>query len=322
MFKINTTNKITGFIAAALLFSSVLTSCKKSDSNSQNSGNAKTSMGTTDAAIDDASVSGVFVTIADIKLDGQSIKGFNETTINLAAFKNGSVRNIGNFSLQGKSYSNITFVLDYSKDSSGVAPGAYVLTTDNVKHALTSSSNTITISKSFILKDTAQNAIVADFDLRKMLVHPTTGDTASYSFVTSAELQNSVRFVDANQSANISGTFTNTIYTSDTVVAYIYKAGTYTSSEMQEQGASHVRFANAVTSSVVGAAGAYKLSFLDSGNYEIHFASYNDVNHNGKLVLQGLFTSTATGADVLSLVLGAKANMNVDVTATANVSID
>jgi hypothetical protein len=322
MFKIKTSNKIMGFIAATLLFSSVLTSCKKSDDNSQNSGNAQTSMGTTDAAIDDASVSGVFVTIADIKLDGQSIKGFNKTTINLAAFKNGNVRNIGNFSLQGKSYSNVTFVLDYDKDSAGVAPGAYVLTTDNAKHALTSSTNTITVSKSFILKDTAQNALVADFDLRKMLVHPTTGDTASYTFVTAAELQNSVRIVDAKQSANISGTFTNTVYSADTVVAYIYKAGTYTSNEIQEQGASHVRFANAVTSSIVGAAGAYKLSLLDSGSYEIHFASYNDVNHDGRLVLQGLFTSTATGANILSFILGAKTDINLDVTATANVSIN
>jgi hypothetical protein len=321
MLKIRTTIKITGFITAALLFSLALTSCKKSSGSSQNSGNAQTSMGTTDAAVDDGSVSGVFVTISDIQLDGQSIKGFNETTINLAAFQNGNVRSIGNFNLQGQSYSSITFVLDYTKDSSGVAPGAYVLTTDNVKHALTSTTNTITIAKNFILKDTSLNAIVADFDLRKMIIHPSTGGTASFALVTGAELQNDVRFVDATQSANISGTFTNTIYAADTVIAYVYKAGTYTSAETQGQGASNIQFANAITSSIV-TAGTYNLSFLDSGTYEIHFASYNDVNHNGQLVLQGTYTSTATAFNILSLVLNAKENASVNVTATADVSVN
>ncbi len=323
MLKIKLTNRLTSIIIAGALLSSLsLISCKKSSSNSQNSGNAKTSMGTTDGAIDDASVSGVFVTIADIKLDGQSIKGFNKTTVDLAAFKNGNVRNIGNFSLQGKSYSTITFVLDYTKDSSGVAPGAYVLTTDNVKHALTSSVNTITVAKNFTLKDTAAlNALVADFDLRKMITHPLTGDTASFTLVTAAELQNSVRLVDATESANISGTFTNTVYASDTVIAYIYKAGTYSAAELQGQGASGIKFANAVTSSVV-TAGTYKLSYLDSGIYEIHFASYNDVNHDGKLVLQGMFTSSATALDILSLVVNAKSNATVNVTASADVSVN
>ncbi|HMG83154.1 MAG TPA: DUF4382 domain-containing protein [Ferruginibacter sp.] len=316
------TNKLTSLIIIGTLLSSLaFTSCKKSNDNSQNSGNAKTSMGTTDGAIDDASVSGVFVTIADIKLDGQSVKGFNETTVDLAAFKNGNIKNIGNFSLQGKSYSTVTFVLDYSKDSNGIAPGAYVLTTDNVKHALTSTTNTITVAKNFILSDTALNAIIADFDLRKMITHPLTGDTASFTFVSAAELQNSVRIVDATESANISGTFTNAIYAADTVIAYVYKAGSFTDAELQGQGASSIQFAHAVTSSVV-TAGTYKLSYLDSGLYEIHFASYNDVNHNGKLVLQGMFTANATPLNILSVLLNAKATATVNVTATADVSVN
>ena len=105
------------------------------------------------------------------------------------------------------------------------------------------------------------------------------------------------------------------------MIAYIYKKGTYSAAELQGQGASGILFANAVTSSVV-TAGAYKLSYLDSGLYEIHFASYNDVNHNGKLVLQGIFTSSASALDILSLVVNAKANATVDVTTSADVSIN
>jgi hypothetical protein len=320
MSKFTTVNKLTGFTVAALLFSLTFISCKKSSSSSNNSGNAPTSMGATDAAIDDASVSGVFVTIDDIKLDGQSIQGFNKTTINLAAFKNGNIKNIGNFNLEGKSYSTLTFVLDYNTDSSGNAPGAYVLTTDNVKHALTSNNTTITIAKNFTLQNVDSNAIVADFDLRKMIIHPATGDTASFAFVTSGELQNSVRFVNAKQSSIVSGLFNNTIYASDTVIAYVYKQGAYTSAEVQGQGASDIQFANAVTSSIVAADGSYKLSFLDSGNYEIHFASYKDLSHNGTLSLQGTFTSSATGINVLGFTVNSSTTLTLDATATSIVS--
>jgi hypothetical protein len=323
MSKFTTVKKLTSFIGAALLFTLTFTACKKSSGSTNNSGDARTSMGATDAAIDDASVSGVFVTITDIKLDGQSIQGFNKTTINLAAFKNGNIKNIGNYNLEGKSYSTLTFVLDYAKDSSGNAPGAYVLTTDNVKHALTSNTNSITISKNFTLQTADSNAIVADFDLRKMITHPATGDTASFTFVTSSELQNSVRFVNARQSSIVSGLFNNTIYASDTVIAYVYKQGAYTSAELQGQGASSIQFANAVTSSIVAADGSYKLSFLDSGNYEIHFISYKDLNNNGQLSLQGTFTSSATGSiNVLGFAVGSNTTVTINATATSIVSAD
>jgi hypothetical protein len=322
MSKFTTVKKLTGFIGAVLLFTLTFTACKKSSNDANNSGDAHTSMGATDATIDDASVNGVFVTIADIKLDGQSIQGFNKTTINLAAFKNGNIKNIGNYNLAGRSYSTLTFVLDYNKDSSGNAPGAYVLTTDNVKHALTSNTNNITIAKNFTLQTVDSNAIVVDFDLRKMIIHPATGDTTSFAFVTGSELQNAVRFVNARQSSVISGLFNNTIYVADTVIAYVYKQGAYSSTELQGQGASNIQFANAVTSSIVAADGSYKLSFLDSGNYEIHFVSYKDLNHNGKLSLQGTFTSSATGINVLGFTIGSNTTITLNATATSIVGAD
>src|ERR1700744_5355493 len=198
MLKISITNKLAGFLIAGALFSLTFTSCKKDNGSGTDTGNAQTGMGVTDASIDDSSVSGAFVTITDIKLDGQSVQGFNKTTINLLDYKNGNVKSIGNFSLQGKNYSSVTFVLDYDHDASGNTPGAYVLTSDTVKHALSSSSSSITVTKNFSLYDTASNSIVADFDLRKMIVHPSTGDTTSYVLVTAAELQKSIRVINAN----------------------------------------------------------------------------------------------------------------------------
>lgn len=323
MLKIKLTNKLTGLIiAGALLSSLTFTSCKKDD-NGTDSGNAQTSMGVTDAAIDDPTVSGVFVTITDVKLDGQSVSGFTKTTVNLAAFRNGSINTIGNFKLKGKTYSTVTFVLDYDHDASGNAPGAYVMTTDNVKHPLQNSSSSITITKTFTLSDTTGNAIVADFDLRKMIVHPATGDTTTFTLVTSAELQNSVRIVNQNTCATISGIFTKTSDSSDAVVAYIYKKGTFSLSETQGQGASNIQFVNAVTSTTVGADGSYKFSFIDSGNYEIHFANYRDINHTGRLKLFAIYTANSIAQDILNLLLDIRAFLTgINITATTEVTVN
>ena len=69
-----------------ILFSTAISliSCQK-DSNDTGSGTANTTIKVTDGAIDDASVTGAFVTITDIKLDGQSVQGFTKTTIDLNA---------------------------------------------------------------------------------------------------------------------------------------------------------------------------------------------------------------------------------------------
>ena len=123
------------FIApAVLLFAMSFTSCKKNDDT--NSGSASTAIKVTDAPLDDANVSGVFVTIAEIKLDGQTVQGFTKTTVDLATYQNGSTKTIGTFNLEGKVYSSITFVLDFDADANGNAPGSYVLNTGNVKHKL------------------------------------------------------------------------------------------------------------------------------------------------------------------------------------------
>src|SRR4249920_182240 len=86
------------FFTVALLF----TACEKDDTTS--SGSATTTIKITDAPIDDASVTGAFVTITDIQLDGQSVQGFSKTTIDLNAYRNGATQSLGNFNLQDKTY--------------------------------------------------------------------------------------------------------------------------------------------------------------------------------------------------------------------------
>ena len=312
------TRKLRSITAAAIiLFSTTLASCSKSDDNSGGgTGTANTTFKVTDAPIDDASVTGAFVTIADIKLNGQSVSGFTKTTVNLLALQNGSTQSIGNFNLSTGTYGTVTFVLDFDMDASGNTPGSYVMTAGSVKHKLQSTTNVITVTKTLALVASGTNEIVADFDLRKMIVHQAGAD--HYDFVTGAELQNDVRVTVENNT--IAGTLTdNTATGAGKVVVYAYKKGTFNrATELSGQGASSVQFANAVTSAKVAAGGTYQLHFLESGAYELYFASYKDTNADGEFELQGTLVATAAGGlDLLNLTVGANATLTANVTATA-----
>ncbi|MGH2553876.1 MAG: DUF4382 domain-containing protein [Chitinophagaceae bacterium] len=301
-------------ISIAILFSFFsLMSCQKEN----NGGTASTTIKITDAPIDDAAVSGAFVTITDIKLDGQSVQGFSKTTVDLMAYQNGTTRTLGNFNLEGKTYSSITFVLDYDMDASGNAPGCYVLA-GAVKHKLQSTANSITISKNITLTGGVSNSIVADFDLRKMIIYQSGGPSDHFDFATSAELQSSIRIVAESTTGTISGTVSDNVSASGKVIAYVYKKGTFNRSvEMQGQGASSVQFKNAVSSGMVSGSGSYQIHFLESGDYEIHFASYKDTNADGEFELMGtLIVTAAGGLDLLGLKVNANASVKADVTVT------
>jgi len=319
MKKIQITSKLCGIsIGAFFLFSTILASCSKSDDSNGGggSGTANTTFKVTDAPIDDASVTAAFVTISDIKLNGVSVSGFTKTTVNLLALQNGSTQSIGNFNLSTGTYSNVTFVLDFDTDASGNTPGSYVMTSGSVKHKLQSSTNVITATKTIALIGSGTNEIVADFDLRKMIIHTAGAD--HYDLATSAELNNDVRLTVENNT--ISGTVTdNTVGGAGKIIVYAYKKGTFNrATELSAQGASGVQFANAVTSATVTAGGNYQLHFLDSGAYELYFASYKDTNADGEYELQGTLVATVGGGlDLLNLNLSANATLTANVTATA-----
>ena len=316
--------RLTGIIASALLFLFSFTSCKKDTSDisqggsGSGSGSAPTTFKITDAPIDDASVTGAFVTISDIKLDGQSVQGFTKTTVDLMAFQNGNTKTLGTFNLAGKTYSSITFVLDFNTDASGNAPGSYVVSNGGIKSQLQSTSNTITVSNNILLQNGTSSSLVADFNLRKLVIHQSGGGTDHYDFVTAGELSGAVRVVAENSSSTISGTLTDNISGSAKVVAYAYKKGTYNqATETSGQGASNIEFKNAVSSALVDGSGNYQLHFLESGDYEIHFASYKDTNADGMYKLQGtLIVVGGLSIDLLNLTLTANTTLTVNATAT------
>ncbi|MBX2926289.1 MAG: DUF4382 domain-containing protein [Saprospiraceae bacterium] len=296
------------FALSLLLF----TQCKKDDTNSGN-----ISLEITDAPIDDVNVQGAFVTIADVKIDGNSMPGFSgRQTIDLLAYQQGDVKSLGIGTLSAGTYNNVTLVLDYDTDANGGSPGCYVLTMDGVKHALKSTANTtanVTAAANFVATENDRTDLVLDFDVRKAIAHTASG-ASQYQFNGNTELNAAVRVVTKAKTGTIGGTCTDPLSTSQKIVAYAYKKGSFNAA-VEKQGP--VQFKNAVTSAAVDIQGRYTLAFLEEGDYELHFIRYNDANSDGRFELEGSLLLNIIGAlDVKNISVGAQANITLNVVAT------
>src|SRR6476646_2906926 len=87
----------------------MLSACSKS---SEPMGKGEAEFQITDAPADDASVKSVFVTVADLKVDGQSVSGFTKQTIDLKAYQAGATKILGSAQLDARAHSTVTLVLD------------------------------------------------------------------------------------------------------------------------------------------------------------------------------------------------------------------
>ncbi len=253
-------------------------SCSKDDNEMDMSGETyNTTFKITDAPIDNARVEGVFVTLADVRVDGRSLEGFSRTTVNLAALVNGQTETLGNLDLAARSYSNIELILDYDTDAQGNAPGCYVALANGAKDKLTAASDRISVSDAFEVFAKTANEVVLDFDLRKTVREEQGSLESNFEFVSMSELSAGIRTVNEESTGRISGVANDAENTSDRIVVYAYEKGTFDAeTETRGQGESEVTFKNAVTSSVVNSNnGSYTLSFLEEGEYELIFASYN-----------------------------------------------
>lgn len=289
-------------------------SCSEDDSNSDDQAAYNTKVYITDGPIDNADVQGVFVTIADVKVDGNSVDGFSKTTVDLHALQNGDVQLLGNIDLSAKSFNNLTLVLDTESDASGNSPANYVLTQNNEKIELSTTTSTITINNEFEIASNDNNELIIDFDLRKALVAD--ASNGGYNFASGIQLQNSVRVVNKLDAGTIMGTATNnTGNQTSTTIAYAYKKGSFTAAEESENTAG-VRFGNAVTSSTTtGLNNQFGLHFLKEGNYEIHFASYEDTDNDGVLEFNGMVEAEgSTTVDLMDITVTANTETTLEVT--------
>ncbi|ASO04474.1 DUF4382 domain-containing protein [Arenibacter algicola] len=307
--------KISGLALIALVG---MMSCSKNDDAAMEGESYNTSFEVTDAPIDNAEVEAVFVTIANVSVDGKSLEGFTATTINLAALVNGKTEALGNLDLQAKSYSSIVFELDFDKDVNGDAPGCYVEKANGEKDALMASSNKITITDKFEVLANATNVIVIDFDLRKTIKEEKDGLSSDFNFVTMAELTAGIRTVNAELTGKISGSVNDANNTSDKIIVYAYEKGTFNADvETQGKGESEVTFANAVTSTEVkNLSGSYSLDFLEEGEYELIFASYKE-DDNSEFYFNALLNvESTTGLNLGAIEINSAIQISANVTVT------
>ena len=268
--------KVAGVVLMSVM---TMTSCSKDDEETMtNEGEAyNTTFKITDAPVDNANVEAVFVTIADVKVDGTSLEGFSKTTVELSSLVNGKTETLGNLDLQAGTYSNIELELDYATDAAGNAPGCYVETVNGEKDKIEASASKISVRDAFEVVASTSNEVVIDFDLRKTVKEEQASASSNFEFVSMSELSAGIRALNTESAGMISGTANDTEQTSDKIVVYAYEKGTFDAeTETKGQGESNVTFANAVTSSVVSDTDdRYSVNFLSEGEYELVFASYN-----------------------------------------------
>ncbi|WP_026808641.1 DUF4382 domain-containing protein [Arenibacter latericius] len=303
-----------------LIAMTAMISCDKSDDSSMEGESYNTTFEVTDAPIDNADVKAVFVTIANVSVDGKPLEGFSATTVNLAALVDGKTKVLGNMDLQARSYSNIVFELDFEKDVNGNAPGCYVEKANGEKDKLVASSNKINITDTFEVLAQSRNVVVIDFDLRKTIKEEKSTFSSDFNFVTMAELSAGIRTVNADLTGKISGTVNDSKNTSDKIIVYAYKKGSFNAEvETQGKGESEVTFANAVTSAEVKGIGrSYSLDFLKKGEYELIFASYKENQENELRFNSLLEVESATGINLGAINVDSLIKISANVTVTGS----
>lgn len=294
-------------------------SCDDDDNTAATQGSLQLEI--TDGPSDDTEIQGVFVTVADIQLNGESWSGFSgKTTFDLMALQNGNTRVLGMSDLEAQAYKSITLVLDYSTDAQDNQPGCYVLDADNQKEAIASSASEVTLNSDFEVVANEASAFVLDFDLRKALRYETDAnagddsDEDDYELVTEAELQNALRLVKKSET----GTITGTVQANDVnrVVAYAYVEGEFDrDGEFEGQGESEIQFAGAVTSAIVAENGDFQLSFLEPGDYELVLVAYQEEDNDpGDLEATGTLQTSLSGSLNLGrLTVEADSSLDLDI---------
>ncbi|MEG9327723.1 protein of unknown function [Salinimicrobium catena] len=303
-----------GFLLFSMLF---IVSCSKDeDDNTEPSAETyNTTVEVTDAPIDNAEVKGAFVTITNIKINGKALEGFNTTTVDLLAYQNGETLPLGDVDLEAGATSTIVVELSNDADDKGEAVANYILLEGGEKVELALGTTEIVLTDAAEVVAGANNAIVLDFDLRKMIA----AEGEGYKFVSGSDLQGSIRAVNRVNAGAIAGTVEDSNDTAETIVVYAYEKGKYSADQANEN-ASGVAFSGAVNSAVVSETnGSYSLNFLEEGEYELHYAAYEQDETTGEMTFKGMLAVTAaTGLDfeILGLSIAARSTTKADVVVT------
>ncbi|WOK07637.1 DUF4382 domain-containing protein [Imperialibacter roseus] len=312
-------NSVMSMWATGLLSLSVLafTSCNKE--GDENLGEGSMEIQVTDAPADNDGIEAVFVTVTNVKVDGQVVEGFEgPKTIDIMALQNGKTEVLATDRFTAKSYQNITLEIDSEMDEDGDMPGSYVEMSDGTKHKLASSAgekSEYTFKGTSRVMADAKSTVVLDFDLRKFIRESDAGSASSFSFVSKSDLDGYLRFADEDNSGSVKGNYDGQIAADEKVIVYAYKKGSFNESQEAEEDAS-IQFKKAVASSEIHGAltKSFSFYFLEEGEYEFHFASYEE-NEAGEMELNGMIDAESeTNVDLLNNVeiqAGVQLTLNV-----------
>ncbi|MEO0895849.1 MAG: DUF4382 domain-containing protein [Bacteroidota bacterium] len=301
-------------ILALVLFS--LSSC---DFNMEEN-RAQVEVFMTDAPFDDEDVKAVFITVAEVKIDGESYPGFSgKKTIELSALQNGKTQSLGLSEVEVGSYQTLSLVLDLNTDQDDNKPGCYVLTVDNEKKNLLSNNTTslqINSSISFDSQEGKKTELVLDMDLRKAIQYEKTNNDKDYAFVSEDQLSRTVRAVSISNSGSIEGELKlSPLVEAGKVIVYAYEKGSFDKAkETRAQGDSGLTFAGAITSTeakVENGFLTYKLAFLEEGDYEICITSLEDDNQDGQYQFKGFLHTSLSGEVTTAVKVEAKISTNL-----------
>jgi hypothetical protein len=305
---------------AAFLFSGALFSFFAC-SEDKVSGKGDVDVEVTDAPSDDASIRSVMVTVAEVRVNGEALQGFSKQTIDLKAYQEGSTKLLGTTELSAKTYNNITLVLDLDSDANGNSPGCYVLTDDDVKYRLRSSTTgklNVAINQAWTVASDAKTRIVIDFDLRKSIRY-SDDPSIRYSFVSDNNLSAALRVVAKEKAGTIRGTYEEESgVNAEKIIVYAYKKGTFNATaETEPQTTDNIYFRNAVASAEIKTSltgKGYTLAFLEEGDYELHFVAYNKNSETGRYTYAARLQSETTVNGQVGNVITVKAGASVNIT--------
>ncbi len=266
---------VVGTLAVFMFFN-----CEGTGSN--RSGTGTLSLSLADAPlVNEESVTGVYITIAAIEYhtsDGgwKTMEEFNTSVnpINLLEWQDGKSISLGDFQMPAGKYTQMRFMLDAAEEKQRPKSntGCFIEIND-VNETLYIPSGSQTGFKAIGNYEVPRNGTVemtADFDVRKSIVR--SGDGSYY------KLKPTIKLVVTNEAGTIKGALSNLDANSSYVVyAYEYVEGssTWNDEEANEPAPEEVRFTNAVTSSEVKDGGAYTLTFLAAGTYDLIVAKYD-----------------------------------------------
>lgn len=271
--------KLLNNLVVVLLASSLLFAC--GDENETTKG--RVSISITDAPIDDANVSAVFIAINSVELKGPdgwtTLDSFEEpVSIDLLSYQNGEAYFLTDELIDAGSYSEVRLMLDIQDRINGIQQneGCYIEYKDGSTQPLLVPSGGRSGYKAKGNFDITSGGVVAltlDFDVRKAVVE--SGNSGKFI------LKPTIRLI-ANQDASlITGSFDQEDGDFTKVIVFAYENDTFAESELDEPGDEEVRFSNAVTSSTLSDEGAFTLAFMESGTYDLYFASYDE---NGEFI--------------------------------------